>query len=216
MNFQRPLDHFLMITSVFDPPHKGTDYAVAEGTPIKAIADGVVEKCGWDGTGYGNRIIIRHGELYRSLYAHMSELGIKSGREVVAGQVIGRVGSTGNSTGPHLHLEIWQQGKYFDPEKLFGEIPVPTPDNPDPTIVVPEETYSGFDVSGKAVITVTDWLNIRDVPSKQGREIGKLYNGDYRKFQSLTISEGGLWMKWADGTWSAAYYPNEGWLAKAV
>lgn len=91
--------------------HKGTDYAAPRGTPIKAAGDGKIVHAGVKG-GYGNTVIIQHGQGYQTLYAHMHNFGrgIKSGTKVRQGQIIGYVGTTGLSTGPHLHYEFHVNG----------------------------------------------------------------------------------------------------------
>lgn len=91
--------------------HKGTDYAAARGTPIKAAGDGKVIHAGRKG-GYGNTVILQHGQGYQTLYAHMHNFGggIKTGARVRQGQIIGYVGTTGLSTGPHLHYEFHVHG----------------------------------------------------------------------------------------------------------
>lgn len=107
-------------------PHRGVDYAAVTGTPIKATGDGRVVLAGRKG-GYGNTVIIKHGQKYQTLYAHMSRFakGLKSGDNVSQGQVIGYVGTTGLSTGPHLHYEFLVNGKHVDP--LNVELPVSDP-----------------------------------------------------------------------------------------
>ncbi|GAB2191444.1 peptidoglycan DD-metalloendopeptidase family protein [Sessilibacter sp. MAH1] len=96
--------------------HKGTDYAAPKGTPIKAVGDGKVVFAGKKG-GYGNAIIIQHGQTYKTLYAHMNNFrrGVKNGTHVKQGQVIGYVGSTGLATGPHLHYEFYVNGAVRNP-----------------------------------------------------------------------------------------------------
>ena len=96
--------------------HKGTDYAASRGTPIKATGEGKVVYAGRKG-GYGNVVIIQHGQTYKTLYAHMNNYarGIRSGKRVRQGQVIGYVGSTGLATGPHLHYEFYQNGAVRNP-----------------------------------------------------------------------------------------------------
>ena len=94
--------------------HRGVDIAVAQGTPIKAIHDGRVVSAG-DAGDYGLCIVIEDEKGYQSRYAHCSSLSVTAGQEVKRGDVIGAVGSTGNSTGPHLHLEIMLDGEYLNP-----------------------------------------------------------------------------------------------------
>ena len=103
----------------FNKMHKGTDFAAPMGTPIMASGDGVVKKAGWCGGG-GNCVKIRHNSTYQTIYAHMSKFarGIKAGVRVKQGQTIGYVGSTGKSTGPHLHYEVIFNGKKVNSQKL--------------------------------------------------------------------------------------------------
>jgi murein DD-endopeptidase MepM/ murein hydrolase activator NlpD len=87
--------------------HTGQDLAAPMGTPVLAAGDGTVTFAGWDGA-YGNAVHVLHGNGISTWYAHLSRIHITLPRRVAAGEVIGRVGSTGNSTGPHLHLEVRQ------------------------------------------------------------------------------------------------------------
>ena len=99
--------------------HTGTDFAAPMGTPIMASGDGKVMKAGWCGGG-GNCVKIKHNNTYQTVYAHMSKFGsgIKRGVRVKQGQIIGYVGSTGLSTGPHLHYEVIENGKKINSQKL--------------------------------------------------------------------------------------------------
>ena len=101
-------------------PHTAVDYAAPTGTPVQAIGDGTVTKCGWDPTGGGNRIRIKHNMGYESSYMHLSKFasGIRVGTRVTQGQLIGYVGATGTATGPHLDFRIWENGRPIDPLKL--------------------------------------------------------------------------------------------------
>tara|TARA_B100000614_G_C14518751_1_gene481682 strand:- start:636 stop:1538 length:903 start_codon:yes stop_codon:yes gene_type:complete len=103
----------------FNKMHKGTDFAAPMGTPIMASGDGVIKKAGWCGGG-GNCVVIRHNSTYQTIYAHMSKFasGIRSGVRVKQGQTIGFVGSTGKSTGPHLHYEVIINGKKVNSQTL--------------------------------------------------------------------------------------------------
>ena len=99
--------------------HTGIDLGAEYGTPIGAIWSGKVVFAGWYG-GYGNCIVIDHGNSVITLYGHCSELAIEAGQPVAEGQLIGYVGSTGYSTGPHLHLELWKNGQYVDPITIWN------------------------------------------------------------------------------------------------
>ena len=103
----------------FNKMHRGTDFAAPMGTPIMASGSGVIKKAGWCGGG-GNCVQIRHNSTYETIYAHMSKFarGIKSGVRVKQGQIIGYVGSTGKSTGPHLHYEVIVNGKKVNSQTL--------------------------------------------------------------------------------------------------
>ena len=99
--------------------HPGLDFTAPQGTPIYATADGVVQTAGNVGNGYGNHIVINHGYSYQTLYGHMSRLKANRGQRVKRGEVIGYVGSTGKSTGPHLHYEVFKARKRLDPIYFF-------------------------------------------------------------------------------------------------
>ncbi len=103
-------------------PHTAVDYAAPTGTPVHSIGDGTVTLCGWDGSGGGNRIRIRHMNGYETCYMHLSRFasGIKQGSRVAQGQTIGYVGSTGHSTGPHLDFRVWKDGTPIDPLKMIS------------------------------------------------------------------------------------------------
>ena len=94
--------------------HQGIDFGHPTGTPIHAVSDGVVTVAGWHG-GHGNMIKLAHADNLGSGYAHMSRLAVGPGARVVQGQIIGFVGSTGMSTGPHLHFEVYRSGVPIDP-----------------------------------------------------------------------------------------------------
>ena len=137
---RKPLAGELEMTSPFgvriDPfnrqpsMHTGMDFRASIGDPIHATAAGKVVKAGWEG-GYGQMVEIDHGEGLSTRYGHMSQIGVVVGQHVRAGQVIGRVGSTGRSTGPHLHYEVRVNGEAVNPEKfllaggkIFGGQPI--------------------------------------------------------------------------------------------
>lgn len=97
--------------------HKGMDFHAAYGTPIRAVADGTVAMAGRAG-GYGNFVKLSHAGGLMSGYGHMSRIAVRPGAHVSAGQVIGYVGSTGLSTGPHLHYEVWRNGASINPASM--------------------------------------------------------------------------------------------------
>ena len=99
--------------------HAGLDFAAPLGTPIYATADGIVRVAGNLGNGYGNHVVLNHGYGYETLYGHMYRIGVKNGHRVKRGEVIGYVGSTGKSTGPHCHYEVHKNGRPLDPVYFF-------------------------------------------------------------------------------------------------
>ena len=109
--------------------HAGTDFAAPGGTPIYAAASGYVQVAGWSSGGYGNYVIIYHGKMsdgnqYSTLYGHMRSVATSVGKYVQQGEIIGYVGSTGNSTGNHLHLEVWKGGSKANAVNPRGYIPM--------------------------------------------------------------------------------------------
>lgn len=106
--------------------HKGVDYAAPPGTPIRSTGNGTVVQAGRNG-GYGNTLIVQHGKRYRTLYAHMQGFakGMREGSSVKQGQIIGYIGTTGLSTGPHLHYEFQVDGQHVDP--LSEKLPMSNP-----------------------------------------------------------------------------------------
>ena len=99
--------------------HAGLDFAAPLGTPIYSTADGIVRVAGNLGNGYGNHVVVNHGYGYETLYGHMYRIGVKNGHRVKRGEVIGYVGSTGKSTGPHCHYEVHKNGRPLDPVYFF-------------------------------------------------------------------------------------------------
>jgi murein DD-endopeptidase MepM/ murein hydrolase activator NlpD len=99
--------------------HAGLDFSAPQGTPIYATADGTVTTAGSTGNGYGNHVIINHGYGYETLYGHMVRVKSRNGQVVKRGEVIGWVGSTGKSTGPHCHYEVHKNGEKINPIYFF-------------------------------------------------------------------------------------------------
>lgn len=100
--------------------HPGMDLAAETGEPIKAVMTGKVVMAEYNWFGYGNCVIVQHNADFESLYGHMSKIMVKAGDEVKMDTVLGLVGSTGHSTGPHLHLEIHEDGKAINPGPILG------------------------------------------------------------------------------------------------
>jgi murein DD-endopeptidase MepM/ murein hydrolase activator NlpD len=99
--------------------HAGLDFTAPQGTPIYATADGVVTTAGFSDGGYGNHVVINHGYGYETLYGHMFRVKARVGQHVKRGDLIGYVGSTGKSTGPHCHYEVHKNGQKLDPVYFF-------------------------------------------------------------------------------------------------
>ncbi|HEY9876057.1 MAG TPA: M23 family metallopeptidase [Candidatus Obscuribacterales bacterium] len=143
------------ISRGFNPYHEGIDIAGSSGTPIVAAASGKAIEAGWDNSGWGlgNKIEIQHPDGSRTVYAHNSRLLVSKGQQVTQGQVIAEMGSTGNSTGPHLHFEIHTDGRLaVDPFALLpplvaGKIPslqsIEVASAPDAAIAVMSDSQCG-------------------------------------------------------------------------
>ncbi|MFV8375188.1 M23 family metallopeptidase [Flavobacterium sp. LB1P71] len=99
--------------------HKGMDFSANTGTPIYAAGDGVVSKADNTASGYGNHIVIKHGYGYETLYGHLSKYKVRAGQHVKRGDIIGYVGSTGRSEGPHLHYEVHKDGNVVNPLNFY-------------------------------------------------------------------------------------------------
>ena len=98
--------------------HTGIDFSTGRGTQVITTADGVIKSAGWR-KGYGKCIVIQHKGGYKTLYGHLSKINVKKGQKVKSGELIGKVGSTGRSTGPHLHYEVYKNGKRINPKNYL-------------------------------------------------------------------------------------------------
>ena len=98
--------------------HAGMDFTAPTGTDIYATGNGTIQYAGWK-QGYGNTVEINHGFGYLTLYAHMHKINVKPGQKVKRGEVIGLVGNTGKSTGPHLHYEVHFKGQVMNPANYY-------------------------------------------------------------------------------------------------
>lgn len=123
--------------------HTGMDFPAATGTDVYATGDGVVQSVESNYWGYGNIVLINHGFGYQTLYAHLSAFDVKIGQKVKRGQVIGKVGSTGKSTAPHLHYEVWKNGEKVNPVNYyFNDL---TPDQYEELLKAAANSSSSFD-----------------------------------------------------------------------
>lgn len=149
-------------TSAF---HTGIDYACPAGTPILASENGIVMHSGWLNGGWGYCVIIQHSDGNATLYAHLKECKVKAGQIVKKGEIIGLSGSTGNSTGPHLHFEarkIWNDYKsHFDPMTFpLHSVEDNIPANPDTERPEPELIQEGICEVVCESAWVRDWENV--------------------------------------------------------
>lgn len=141
-SFLRSPLEFSRVTSGFNPrrfhpilkiarPHNGTDFGAPSGTPVRAVARGTVTFAGRNG-GHGNFVKLRHDDGYETSYSHLSAILVRKGDHVSQGQTVGRVGATGLATGPHLHFQMWKNGRFVDPMKDVPPIlrPLPAQDRP--------------------------------------------------------------------------------------
>jgi len=123
--------------------HAGLDFAAPQGTPIYATANGTVETAGNSGNGYGNHVVINNGYGYSTLFGHMFRIKVKHGERVKRGEIIGWVGNTGKSTGPHCHYEVHRNGEPVDPVYYFyNDI---TPEQYDRLLKLASSSNQSFD-----------------------------------------------------------------------
>lgn len=173
---RKPFDGDFPVTQRFgeritDPAgHKGIDYALYYGTPVLAALDGKVIRAANLVSGYGKHIVLEHEDGLETTYGHLSSLSVALGQTVREGQEIGRSGSTGNSTGPHLHFEVTRRGFAVDPEEYLsagtatGALRVTVPElyvrsGPGIDYSIVDSLRQGTVVSGE-VSTETVWLKI--------------------------------------------------------
>lgn len=189
--------------------HNGIDFGCPMGTPVLAAGAGTVEKAEFDDGGYGWYVQIKHSGGMTSVYGHLSQCRVGALASVVEGQLVGMSGSSGNSTGPHLHFEVRQAGLerngYWgavDPRPLIewpgkpAPVPVPVPPG------VPAETYR---------VRVTA-LNVRSGPGVGSQVLGQLHAGDEVMVESVAVRE--AWGRLADGRWIALMFEGSELAAK--
>ena len=123
--------------------HSGMDFTAPIGTPIHATGNGSVAKVEMNGRGFGNNIIISHGYGYQTLYGHMSRIAVKPGQKISRGDIIGFVGNTGSSTGPHLHYEVHKNGSPVNPINFyFNDL---SPEEYDKMVEISSRASQSFD-----------------------------------------------------------------------
>ncbi len=123
--FDKPLSlpHLGYLSTRFSTWHPGIDIAVDLTTPIHPITDGVVTDTGFDIFGLGNYVVVSHQNGFNSKYAHMGKVFVKAGDKVTTDSILGEVGLTGRTSGPHAHLEITHNGEYVNPQLLLPALP---------------------------------------------------------------------------------------------
>ncbi len=161
----------------------GIDYAVNTGTPIKAAADGDISLIDYGSTGYGYQIRIDHGEGFITIYGHNSVISVVKGQHVLQGQIIGKTGNTGNSTGPHSHFELRLNGGPVDPEPYIEK----------------EDVMQG--------LVLVNALAVRTQPSAGGAGAVKKRINSGTMIEVTDIDT--IWVKLNDGTFVAARYMGQ-------
>lgn len=191
------------ITSSF---HTGIDYGCPLNTPILASADGSVVFAGWDKTGYGNLVILQHPDGRATLYAHLNSIHVALGEKVKQGSLLGHSGTTGNSTGPHLHFEArtqWNNYKtHFNPLSLpLTSVDDTVKTNPDTQTTATDTT--NFLPQGPVMVIAPSGLfaHNQDFTAKQALPFGtKLtFTGKTTEHNGLTFCECTLWLAANDG-----------------
>jgi murein DD-endopeptidase MepM/ murein hydrolase activator NlpD len=184
--------------------HNGVDYATPCGTPLLAAADGVVSAAGWDTTGFGNRIILDHGDVL-TLYAHLNRLDVQAGQQVKAHEQIGLSGSSGNSTGCHLHFSVMSADRryYYAPDTFFSAALAP---------------FVAVAFSAVAVADLDPPLGWYGQPSARSNRLGGYKKGQQAAFvgwqrgdQETDLQTHGpdnRWFKRGDGAWTASAWWN--------
>jgi hypothetical protein len=177
--------------------HNGIDWGCPSGTNVLAAAAGTVERTDYDETGYGWYIQIKHPDGLTSVYAHLSQIRVQPRTEVKAGQLIGQSGSTGNSTGPHLHFEVRQQGQ--EGNGYHGAI------DPKPLLDWPTEADE-LATAGMLRVLVTS-LNVRQGPGVEERAICRVPYGTELRIAGEPVEDAegkGTWvpvMLWVAREW---------------
>lgn len=165
--------------------HTGIDYALYFGTPVLAALDGKVCRTAFLATGYGNHVVLEHDGGLQTVYAHLSSVSVSIGSVVREGQELGRSGSSGNSTGPHLHFEIRRGGQPVDPEELLFR--------------------AGHSGTGTHRVAVPE-LYVRSGPGTEYAIVDSLKYGT--QVSGETSSET-VWLKIGAGRWIAIRYQGK-------
>lgn len=123
--FPQPINlpHPGYLSTNFSAYHPGIDIATGLGMPIRPITGGIVEEVNFGFLGYGNHVIVSHSGGFKSMYAHMGKIYVKKNQTLDAANLLGEVGMTGHTSGPHTHLEITYNGQFINPLTILPEIP---------------------------------------------------------------------------------------------
>lgn len=182
--------------------HNGIDYGAPLDTPVYAAAKGKAVKAGWDSTGFGNRVLIQHEGGVQTLYGHLSMCLVHVRTTVERGQVIGRVGSTGNSTGPHLHFGLYVGGKAVDPSiYLEAEGEVAAPGHSEVMTALPV-----FPTLPRMRVMSELGLNIRQSASAEADWMGWLATAEVVSVMSAKLVGDDLWVMIGYDEWCAMKY----------
>lgn len=200
MTFYYPVDPLSRVSWKYNPPgHNGIDFAIVTGTPIYSSQAGRVSVAREDKTGYGTHVRIEHeidGVKRLTIYGHLSKLLVAVGDVVDIHTKIGLSGSTGNSTGPHLHYElrnswsVWSSS--LNPLPLYAWDGETAPEIP-PTI--PPEILPEFPILPQAVVIVPNGLNVRSGPGTNNSVVGVLHNGDIVDVIFAVPDNDNLWLR---------------------
>jgi hypothetical protein len=206
--FKYPFAHEYMITQEFgEHPdwykrfdmdgHNGIDFGAPAGTPVLASAEGEVITAEFDEGGYGNHVILDHGNGYQTVYAHLWQLRAPAHAQVKAGQLIGLVGNTGNSTGPHLHFEIRKRG--LEGNGYWGAV------DPRPLLEWPHATPEPAPVVPPGCMVNASGVRLRGAPGLGGAIIAELRAGTQLEIGDARIdADGHTWQEVR--LWVAAEY----------
>ena len=204
------------------PSHNGTDFGCPTNTPVYAMFAGTVGKLGFDPVGYGNYVRLNHS-WGRTIYAHLTQYLVTLGQPIKAGEILGRSGSTGYSSGPHLHAEMRLNGLESNGYNgavdlvpyLNGTIsPIPPEDAVVP-IVEPVEPIVAADYGIARVLS--DNLNVRDMPSVDGALLGMLPRDFvFAWLNQKTMFDGSVWLEIGNGIYCASVYDGEKLVELAV
>jgi hypothetical protein len=178
--------------------HNGIDFGCPRNTNVLAAAEGVVERADFDDGGYGFYVQVAHADGLTTVYAHLGQIRVQPHATVKAGQLLGQSGSTGNSTGPHLHFEVRRKG--LEKNGYWGAIdPRPLIEWPGAVKIEP--------LQGEVYTVKVNTLNVRTGPGINNMAVGALHLGDIVGVVEVVTPE--IWGKLADGRFIALEYRGD-------